>query len=37
MTTLGKERTAAAEALRTALGDWLGRDAPQQWKGALEL
>ncbi len=37
ITTLAKERTAAAEALGAALRDWLGRDAPRQWKGALEL
>ena len=37
ITTLGKERTAAAKALRDALQDWISRNAPQQWKGALEL
>jgi CHAD domain-containing protein len=37
MTALGKERSAAAQTLREALRDWLGRDAPRQWKGALEL
>ena len=37
MTALGKERSAAAEALRESLHDWLSRDAPLQWKGALEL
>jgi CHAD domain-containing protein len=37
ITTLGKERSAAAEALREALHDWISRNAPRQWKGALEL
>jgi CHAD domain-containing protein len=37
MTTLGKERIAAAEALREALRDWLSRGAALQWKGTLEL
>jgi CHAD domain-containing protein len=37
ITTLGKERTAAATALREALHDWISRNAPQEWKGALEL
>ena len=37
ISTLGKERSAAAEALRNALHDWINRHAPQQWKGALEL
>lgn len=37
MTTLGKERSAAAETLRAALRAWLGRNAPRQWKGALEI
>jgi CHAD domain-containing protein len=37
VTTLGKERRAAAEALQEALRDWLSRNAPRQWKGALEL
>src|SRR5215469_6227143 len=34
--TLVKERSAAANALREALHDWISRNAPQQWKGALE-
>jgi CHAD domain-containing protein len=37
MGALAKERGAAAEDLRLALGEWHKRDAPQQWKGALEL
>lgn len=37
ITTLGKERSAAAKALRAALHDWIGRDTPRQWKGALSL
>jgi CHAD domain-containing protein len=37
ITTLDKERSAAAEALREALHDWINRNADRQWKGALEL
>ena len=37
ITALGKERIAAAETLREALREWLSRNAPRQWKGALEL
>jgi CHAD domain-containing protein len=34
---IGKERSAAAKALRETLHDWLSRNAPRQWRGALEL
>jgi CHAD domain-containing protein len=37
ITAIGKERSAAAKALREALHDWLSRNASRQWKGALEL
>jgi CHAD domain-containing protein len=37
MTTLSKERLAAAEALQTELREWRKRNAVRQWKGALEL
>lgn len=37
ITALGKERSAAANALREALHDWMSRNAQRQWKGALEL
>jgi CHAD domain-containing protein len=37
ITTLVKERSAAAKALREALHDWISRNVPRQWKGALEL
>lgn len=37
MGKLGKDRGAAAGALRHALQDWITRDAARQWKGALEL
>jgi len=37
ITTLVTERSAAAKALREALHDWISRNAPRQWKGALEL
>src|SRR5215471_16773838 len=37
ITTLVTERSAAAKALREALHDWISRNAPRQWKGALGL
>jgi len=37
MTTLAKQRLAAAAALQTALREWRKRNAVREWKGALEL
>jgi CHAD domain-containing protein len=37
MTALAKERSASADALRSTLSEWLGRDTQRQWGGALEL
>ncbi len=34
---LGKQRRGAAEALQAALQGWHGRNAPREWKAALEL
>jgi CHAD domain-containing protein len=35
--TLQRQRVSAANDLQNALRDWRKRNAPRQWKGALEL